>query len=590
MAPEQIGDGRHTCSPQTDVYSIGAILYAMITYKNPLHETKIEQMLRDTLAGNIVRPSKRSSGRSIPYGIEAVVLKAMSLDPTDRYASVMDLRNEVVHFVDGYATEAENAGLMKKSLLFTRRHWRSLTTGTVILMLTLLLGFLSWREAHRIISLWVPVLSADFLKPGFPMDACTFRDLDFKEIDRCWKLDEAGGLRPERNQWLVFREALPENLRITLNIRFPRKKMKLLEIALIPAVSGEGPKPPTVSVRLIRHPHLMVEILEKRNEHAPRILASARLPNWKNDKAAFSLVCENGNISFSVNRQNVLKTAFHQVFGVEPVYAAVRADMPESTLEKLEIARLAPPENATALLAGDTLLEERLYEPAIRRYLLVDDNRPGSKLAERALQKAYLATFKLDSPELRSEFMVDIKKRLAASYPDFNMSNLLAADACSAWRSRDYTLAITLMKQAFELDPATQTVSFIMELPHEPLPPEIRSMLMKLIRRTQGLTSLDLSNYGLTSLQEIAGMKLISLNCSGNKLTSLQGLEGMPLESLDCSNNQIVSLKDLSGMPLRYLDCSGNRIRDFSPLKKLTLRRCRVTGNPAAGTPKRKKP
>ena len=590
MAPEQIGDGRHSCSPQTDIYSLGAILYAMITYKDPLRDAKIDQMLRDTLAGNIVRPSKRAAGRSIPYGIEAVVLKAMSLDPMNRYATVLELRDEVIHFLDGYATAAEKAGPIKKSLLFTRRHWRSLTTGAVILMLTLMLGFFSWREAHRIISLWVPVLSANFLKPGFPMDACSFRDLDFKEIDRGWKLDESGGLRPERNQWLVFREALPENLRITLNFRFPRKKMKMLEIALIPASTGDGPKPPTVSARLIRHPHLLAEILEKRNEHAPRILASARLPNWKKDKATFSLVYENGFISFAVDRKIILKTAFRQVFGGEPVLAAFMADMPGATLEKLEISRLAPPENTTALLAGDTLAEERLYEPAIRRYLQVDDNRPGSKLAERALQKAYLAAFKLESAELRSEFMLDIKKRLAASYPGFNLSRLLAADACNAWSRRDYTLAVTLMRQALERDPASQTISSIMELPHEPLPPEIRSMLMKLIRRTQGLTSLDLSNYGLTSLQEIAGMKLISLNCSGNKLVSLQGLEGMPLESLDCSNNQIVSLKELGRMPLRYLDCSGNRIRDFSPLKKLSLRRCRVSGNPAAGTAKRKKP
>ena len=590
MAPEQISGGRHSCSPQTDIYSLGAILYAMITYKNPLNPGNIEQMLRDTLSGNILRPSLRAGGREIPYGIEAVVLKSMSLNPEDRYASVKDLRDEVVNFIGGYATSAENAGLMKKTMLFMRRHARSLISGTVILLLSLLLGFFSWREAHRIISLWVPVLSMNFQKSDSSVDACSFRCLNLKESGRSWRLDPARGLCPEKDQWLVFRESFPDNIRITLDLSSLPEKMNMLEIAVFPASfnSEISLNSSMVSCRLFRRNSrsYTAEILESRNFFAPRILASVALPNFRNHELNVVMEHENGTISFRVNRKEVLKVPSSRLFGNGSVSVAIRTDMPEARIRDLEICRLAPPENATDLLAGDTLLEERLYEQAVRRYLAVDDNRPGSKLAEKALLKAYLAAFRLEPAGLRREFILDIKKRLAAKYPDFNLSQFLIADACTAWKDRDYTLAVMLMNKAFEADPDTQIVAYIMELPHKTLPDEIQMMLMKLIRRTRGITSLDLSDYGLTSLRGIAGMHLASLNCSGNRLTSLHELAGMPLKSLDCSRNRISSVECLRSMPLRYLDCSNNRIRDFSPLEKLSLRRFDLTGNPVPGSRK----
>lgn len=562
MAPEQINGSRHSCSRQTDIYSLGAILYAMITCKNPVRPGTVDQMLRDTLTGNIQRPSERVD-REIPHGIEAVVLKAMSLNPEDRYPDVKSLREDVLHFVDGFATDAENAGPFRKALLFMRRHSRSLITGGVILLLTLMLGVFSWREANRTISLWIPVLSADFQKPGFPMDSCSFLDRNFKETDRVWPLVNAKGLKPDSGQWLMFREPCQENIKVSLKLSSDPARINQVEMALISAVSPDGsdgisPKASRIVCRILGREKI-AEILEFRGQTIPRVLASVPLHPFKSGDLTLAMTHENGVISFRMNGKPLLQAASLRMLGNGSVYAAVRVGASDSQILRLEISRLAPPENATALLAGDTLMEERLYEQAVRRYLAVDDNRPGSKLAETALQKAYLAAFKIDSAELRSEIMVDIKKRLAAHYPKFNMSHLLTADACAAWRSRDYALAIPLMKKAFEYDPETKVVFYILNLPHEPLPPDVQNMLLKLVRQSCGMFSLDLSNYGLTSLEGIAGMPLISLNCSGNKLTSLKDLKGMKLESLDCSNNRISSLEGMPDIPsLRYVNYSGN--------------------------------
>ena len=571
MAPEQIRGAKDACSEQTDVYSLGAILYAMITFKNPIQNGEVEKMLQDTLEGNIQRPSQRVKDREIPYGIEAVVIKAMNLNPADRYPSVTALRDEVMNYIDGYATEAENAGPVKKTLLYMRRHSRGLVTGAVILLLTVLLAFFSWREAHRIISLWIPMLTVNFQKTGFPMDSCSFRNDEFKAIDQVWPLARAEGLQPQPGQWLVFRDPFQENVRIAFNMLYDRESMKMMEFALIPAASvGKelSPHSPMVICRLIGAPKGIAEVLELRNQAAPRILASAPLANLREKEISVTIEHENGYISLIVDRKNILKVPSFRLLGNGALLVAFRGEMPHAKIRNLEISRLAPPENATALLAGDTLLEERMYEQAIRRYLQVDDNRPGSKLAETALQKAYLAAFKLNQPELRNDFLLDIKKRLAARYPDFNMAHLLAADACAAWRNRNYVLALQLMYKAFDYDPYTKVVQFILEMPHEPLPEEIQPILIKLIRRTRGMVSLDLSNYGLKSLRGLAGMPLISLNCSRNRLTSLHELRGMPLESLDCSNNRLTSIRETAKMPLRYFDCSNNPLRKVPPRPK----------------------
>ena len=590
MAPEQITGTWKNCTEQTDVYSLGAILYAIITRENPIQVKEVEQMLRDTLAGNIIRPSLRVKDSEIPYGIEAVAMKAMSLDPRDRYPTVTDLRNDVLHFMDGFATQAEKASLFKRSVLFMRRHLRSVITALVFVLLLLLLGFFSWREAHRIISLWIPVMNADFTRPGYPIDLCSFRKQDLQPQDRLWNRLEHQGLQPPANQWLLCSDPFQENIRIDLTFRLPKKgSFKGLELALIPTVqSGElSLRSPMIICHLIGRPDKKIAVLFSRNYSAPQILASAPLPGL-DEENTLSVSHENGMLSLSVDRHRILKVSALQLFGSGSLTVAVRAELQGGTISSLEVSRLAPPENATALLAGDTLLEEHLYEQAIRRYLQVDDNRPGSQLAEKALQKAYQATFKLDSAAMRNEYALNIKKRLAAGYPDFNMAKLLTADACMAWRGRDYEMACTLMKKALDADPQSPVVQHVLAMPHEPLPEEIRNELTALIRRSQGITSLDLSGFGFTSLRGISDLRLTSLNCSGNQLTTLNELKKMPLVSLDCSRNQIRSVIPLRDRPLRFLDCSDNRIRDFGPLNKLRLLRKDLSGNP--GRPARRAP
>ena len=138
MAPEQAKAQNNQKTHLTDVYSLGAILYSILTLERPVTGKDTEDILVNTAVGNIIPPQKRTPERKIPYSLEAVVLKAMAVDPEGRYQSVELLQNEVRSYMEGFATEAENAPFHRLLLLLFKRHAAlSLLTSAAIAALTL---------------------------------------------------------------------------------------------------------------------------------------------------------------------------------------------------------------------------------------------------------------------------------------------------------------------------------------------------------------------------------------------------------------------------------------------------------------------
>lgn len=117
MAPEQIrGDDR---DKRTDIYALGALLYAVLTCRPPL-AGDADAMLQAAVSGDVVPPTGRGSG--VPEALSAVVMKAMALKPADRYASVSDLITDVRAFLGGFSPVAHESGLSTELLLFYCRN------------------------------------------------------------------------------------------------------------------------------------------------------------------------------------------------------------------------------------------------------------------------------------------------------------------------------------------------------------------------------------------------------------------------------------------------------------------------------------
>jgi serine/threonine protein kinase len=125
MAPEQIKIDLSTKNQKTDIYALGGILYTLLCLKAPHESTNVEDILTETLTGKIDLPSNRNEqNRIVPPSLEAVTLKAMARNAENRYHSVPELSQEIYKWMEGFATDAEEAGFTdsRRRMTISKNH------------------------------------------------------------------------------------------------------------------------------------------------------------------------------------------------------------------------------------------------------------------------------------------------------------------------------------------------------------------------------------------------------------------------------------------------------------------------------------
>ena len=125
MAPELLTGERSEPDQLTDVYSLGAILYSILTLRpSPYPADLAPEKLHELIASEApVRPGKAAvAGRQVPRELEEIALKAMSRDRKARYRNVGKLAEDVHHYLDGYPVRAYSPNLFYRGIKMLRRH------------------------------------------------------------------------------------------------------------------------------------------------------------------------------------------------------------------------------------------------------------------------------------------------------------------------------------------------------------------------------------------------------------------------------------------------------------------------------------
>jgi serine/threonine protein kinase/WD40 repeat protein len=142
MSPEQARGMVTELDERSDIYGLGAILYALLTLRPPVEGETLHDILTKVKEGKITSIETKVSGvtkvsgtatgttaaipdaftQGVPAQLAAVVRKAMSMEREKRYATVEDFSADIEAYLRGFATKAEGAGVFRQLWLFVRRH------------------------------------------------------------------------------------------------------------------------------------------------------------------------------------------------------------------------------------------------------------------------------------------------------------------------------------------------------------------------------------------------------------------------------------------------------------------------------------
>ena len=100
MAPEQVHHDPDHLDERTDVFGLGALLYYIATGKPPYRGPTLAAVVGKARIANYPRP-RDVAGDRVPYGLEKIILKAMTYDPDERYQSVPELQRDLEGFMHG---------------------------------------------------------------------------------------------------------------------------------------------------------------------------------------------------------------------------------------------------------------------------------------------------------------------------------------------------------------------------------------------------------------------------------------------------------------------------------------------------------
>lgn len=148
MAPEQAQVNGPPLSPASDVWGLGAILYELLTGTPPFEAGDAESTLQLLASGKIRKPSRSTR---VPADIEAICLKCLEREPSQRYPSARALADDLARYLEGRAVVVRPLGAAQRIVRWARREPKLATAGTLT-MIALLVGViatsLQWQRAE----------------------------------------------------------------------------------------------------------------------------------------------------------------------------------------------------------------------------------------------------------------------------------------------------------------------------------------------------------------------------------------------------------------------------------------------------------
>lgn len=555
MPPEQAAGRIDMIDERSDIYSLGAILYEILTLHPPIdREGGFVAIVHRVTHGEIAPPEKRAPERAraggIPSELVAVAMKALSTMPADRYQTVEALRRDIELYLEGRSVSAKQDSVWELGKKFVKRN-KGLSAGLTLALLVLL-GSL------------VVVFSA-------------------------WRVTKAEQAEKDRRT----KEAVPallEASRMGVERRNFKNARDQVDLALLYA-------PDNVEARLLRARILVIE------GDFPQAIAELDryLQAKSGDKTAESLreLCQMPKPNDITNIIYIATLFEQQDLGsfstalllqhaesiearlqlLKPYQKKIEAAWPgwgkKLTMDKkgllsfdvnpaTEIVNLAPlkgiPLSHLTILVGRKLTDLGALQ--------------GMPLTSLNLQHcgeiqdlAPLRGMRLTSCTLTSPKIGDFTPLQGMPLENLHLAGCSQIADLEAIRSLPLTtLNLSGCRQIHDLAPLRGMRLSTLNLNQTSV-----ADLSHL--REMPLTSLNLYGTKVNDLSPLRGMKLTYLRVDSSPIRDLTPLAGMNLTSLDLSGTAVTDLSGIETLPLTELSAFGTGVHDLTPLRELSLRK-----------------
>lgn len=143
MSPEQ-AMGLAEIGPASDVYSLGATLFEVLTGQVPFKAKSAMDVVAKVRHGEFARPSQVNA--RVPRPLESICLKAMSHNPEERYHSASAMAADLNCWISGERVNAYRETRLEKLKRWAREH-RKLAQAIAITSLLMVVGISAWSTA-----------------------------------------------------------------------------------------------------------------------------------------------------------------------------------------------------------------------------------------------------------------------------------------------------------------------------------------------------------------------------------------------------------------------------------------------------------
>ncbi len=572
MSPEQAVGDINSKDHRTDIYSLGAILYSILTYQRPTVGDSFAAIVKETISGNIIPPSKRAPDKLIPTSLEAVTMKAMAADPDLRYQSIKEFEDEINAFIGGFATLAQEAGLFTQLALMFKRHKLecSFILGSIIVLVVAfgiffqelseekdrareaLLNYQTAQEAlvktesrialdrHRE---WQIIYDEPFASPllssRWLLSAGKKEDKKFIPIAPKYSLHESKLSLPQQDvNVLYLKKPMTGDLRVEFDV----------------TLTSETPSDVSCFLRSIYFKDNIDYSLSsgytficssKTNDAAiykfGSLLSKAPVPFELKKETTYKIVAEKvgEDLNYSINGYPILSVKDEdQVFGPEMTSLGIAVSDAACDLGKIRIYQLGASIKVDLLELGTRYINKGDFDKAS---VYLHEVLDGGTSRERIIQ-AGNELKRIEHLRKIANNMNSYRQQLRGAIKNWNDRMMLLVDD-----------QINLFIPACDL----RDISFL--------------------RNMQINGTLNISGNPLYDLSPIASLPVKRLYINHTKVASISSLRNMDLEVISLSNTAVMSLEALRGMSIKKLDISGTNIDDLAILTTLPLETIVVT-------------